>query len=45
MTPTFRIVADGAYITALINECNGGKQGKAKAKGKPPKAPLKIVQL
>lgn len=94
MTPTFRIVADGADITSLINdrllllpgrtdlfaersinaqgfktgldgeylvdsveqvftqsgwsttvECNGGKQGKAKASGLKPVVPLKIVDL
>ncbi|MCH4872865.1 phage late control D family protein [Pseudomonas sp. TMW22091] len=53
----FKVGLDGEYQVDSVEqvftqsgwsttvECNGGKKGKAKAKGKPPKAPLKIVQL
>ena len=53
----FKVGLDGEYLVDSVEqvftqsgwsttvECNGGKKGKAKAKGKKPKAPLKVVQL
>jgi len=53
----FKIGLDGGYLVDSVEqvftqagwsttiECNGGKKGKAKAKGKKPKKPLKVVQL
>lgn len=53
----FKAGLDGEYLVDSVEqvftqsgwsttvECNGGKKGKAKAKGKKPKAPLKVVQL
>lgn len=53
----FKSGLDGEYLVDSVEqvftqsgwsttvECNGGKKGKAKAKGKKPKAPLKVVQL
>ena len=38
-----QVFTSGGWSTTV--ECNGGKKGKAKAKGKKPKAPLKVVQL
>lgn len=54
---SFKVGLDGEYLVDSVEqvftqsgwsttvECNGGKKGKAKAKGKKPKAPLKVVQL
>ena len=53
----FKSGLDGEYLVDSVEqvftqsgwsttvECNGGKKGKAKAKGKKPKAPLKVVSL
>lgn len=53
----FKVGLDGEYLVDSVEqvftqsgwsttvECNGGKKGKAKVKGKKPKAPLKVVQL
>ena len=53
----FKVGLDGEYLVDSVEqvftqsgwsttvECNGGKKGKAKAKGKKPKAPLRVVQL
>ena len=53
----FKVGLDGEYLVDSVEhvftqsgwsttvECNSGKKGKAKAKGKKPKAPLKVVQL
>ena len=53
----FKAGLDGEYLVDSVEqvlihsgwsttvECNGGKKGKAKAKGKKPKAPLKVVSL
>ena len=53
----FKSGLDGEYLVDSVEqvftqsgwsttvECNGGKKGKAKAKGKKPKEPLKVVQL
>ena len=53
----FKVGLDGEYLVDSVEqvftqsgwsttvECNGGKKGKAKAKGKKPKAPLKVVSL
>ena len=53
----FKVGLDGEYLVDSVEqvftqsgwsttvECNGGKKGKAKAKGKKLKAPLKVVQL
>jgi phage protein D len=51
----FKVGLDGEYLVDSLEqvftqsgwsttvECNGGKQGKAKAKGKKPTAPLRVV--
>ena len=53
----FKVGLDGEYLVDSVEqvftqsgwsttvECNAGKQGKAKANGKKPKGPLKIVEL